>query len=227
MTLYEPLPQLFSNSEVLTLNFSEISEEDEYKNIKEYMHSTQMEGKNPREALYRQKFNEDVLSRSSSRYLIGRYVEDRRDMLKGSHIEQEGRTFHLAVDIFSVNQESVFAPCSGEIIVSAKESGSHGFGNYIILQPNDKSLPYIFFGHLADNKHILGPVAAGEQIAQLGSFIDEENGGWSIHLHLQLLTELPPTKEAPIGYSSREGLEENMRRFPDPFSIFPDWKVKR
>jgi hypothetical protein len=95
------------------------------------------------------------------------------------------------------------------------------------LRPDDKALPYIFFGHLADKKQPLGRVVGGKQIAQLGSFVDEENGGWSIHLHLQLLTELPPAGEAPIGYTSLQNIERNRQQFPNPIALFPDWKIKR
>ncbi len=225
--LREVMPELFTRSEILIWNFSELTEQDEYKNIKAFMEAAERRGEDPQDAFHRQQFNEAVFNQTDARYLIGRYMEDRRDILKGSHIEREGRTFHLALDIFSRDQEPVFAPCDGEIVVSAKEPGLHNYGNYLILRPDDKSLPYIFFGHLADNKQGVGRVAAGEQIAQLGSFINEENGGWSIHLHLQLLKELPREGEAPIGYTSLQNTAYNREQFPDPLTIFPEWKIRR
>lgn len=225
--LLEVLPELFSRSEIVICHFSELTDVDKDKNIQRFMQSVEARGEDPRQPKYRQEFNERVLANTDSRYLIGRYMEDRQDMLKGSHIAAEGRTFHLAVDIFSKDQEPVFAPCDGEIVINEKEPGDHGYGNYLILRPDDASLPYIFFGHLQDNEHQVGRVKAGEKIARLGSFAEGENGGWSIHLHLQLLTELPPEGEAPIGYTSKEDMNYNSQRFPDPFSIFPEWKVKR
>lgn len=225
--LLEVMPELFTRSEVLIWNFSEITEADKYKNIQHYMMEQERLGKDPRDAFHRQAFNEAVLSHTNARYLIGRYGEDRRDILRGSHIEQEGRTFHLAIDIFSRDQEPVYAPCDGKIVVSDYEPGLHNYGNYVILRPDDEALPYIFFGHLTETRHSLGRVDAGEQIAQLGSFEDLENGGWSIHLHLQLLTALPPAGPAPIGYSTRKDLEKNKKLFPDPQSIFLEWEIKR
>ena len=225
--LREVMPELFSRSEILIWNFTEITEADEHKNIQQYMAEKEQREQNPRDAFNRQEFNETVLNKTDARYLIGRYGEDRIDILRGSHIADQGRTYHLAIDIFSRNEEPVYAPCDGQIIVSAYEPGLHNYGNYLIFQTEDSSLPYIFFGHLANNRHKTGPVKAGDQIGQLGSFKDLENGGWSIHLHLQLLSELPPEGEAPIGYSTLANLAENKLCFPDPQSIFPEWKVKR
>ncbi|HVV25954.1 MAG TPA: peptidoglycan DD-metalloendopeptidase family protein [Candidatus Saccharimonadales bacterium] len=227
LQLLEIMPELFTRSEVLVWNFAEITSKDQNKNIQTFMREQEKHGKNPRDAFHRQEFNNRVLARTGARYLIGRYGEDRHDILRGSHIADEGRTYHLAIDIFSRHQEPVFAPCDGEIVRSDYEPGLHNYGNYLILQPADTSLPYLFFGHLSADRRRGGQVQAGEQIARLGSFVGLENGGWSIHLHLQLLTELPPVGQAPIGYSTLTDLPENRRRFPDPQSIFPNWKIKR
>ncbi len=227
--LLEVMPELFTRSELLVWNFAEISEADANKNIQEYMAEREQRGEDPRDAFHRQAFNERVLSHSNARYLIGRYGENRIDILgRGSHMANEGRTYHLAIDIFSRNQEPLFAPCDGEIVVSAYEPGEHNYGNYLILRPSDATLPYIFFGHLdAAHRHPLGPVRAGQQIGRLGSYEHLENGGWSVHLHLQLLRELPPEGEAPIGYSTLADLPINQQRFPDPQSLFPAWEVRR
>jgi murein DD-endopeptidase MepM/ murein hydrolase activator NlpD len=225
--LQEVLPELFTRSEVLVWNFADITAVDAHKDIQRYMEEQKQQGKDPRDAFHRQVFNEEILNKTDARYLIGRYGEDRRDILKGSHIEKQGRTFHLAIDIFSRKQESVYAPCEGEIVVSEYEPGLHNYGHYLIFRPDDTLLPYIFFGHLAKDKHSIGRVRVGEQIGRLGSFEDLENGGWSIHLHLQLLRELPLRGGAPIGYSTLPDLAENKERFPDPQSIFPQWQIKR
>lgn len=226
-TLLEFMPEVFSRSEILIWNFKEINDLDKNKDIKEYMTHQDSLGLDPRDAFHRQEFNNKVLNSSQSRYLVGRYLEDRADILAGSHIAEEGRTYHLAVDIFTRNQETVFAPCDGIVVRSSKESGLHNYGNYIIFQPADKEIPYMFFGHLADNKHTVGKVMAGETLGQLGSYENTENGGWSIHLHLQILTELPAPGEAPIGYTSLAELPSNKIRFPDPLQFFREWQIKR
>lgn len=226
--LLEVMPELFTRSEVLPLYFADITEHDTHKNMQTYVQQREQAGDDPRQASLRQQFNEQALAHGDSRYLIGRYGENRENILQqGSHMVQQGRTYHLAIDIFSRNQEPVFAPCDGEIVVSAYEPGEHNYGNYLILRPSDATLPYIFFGHLADDRAPVGRVTAGQQIARLGSYEHLENGGWSVHLHLQLLRELPPEGEAPIGYSTLADLPINQQRFPDPQSLFPAWEVRR
>lgn len=225
--LQEVMPELFTRSEILIWNFAEITDVDEYKNIEQYMREQERLGNDPRDAFHRQVFNEQVFAQTDARYLIGRYGEDRSDILRGSHIAGEGRVYHLAIDIFARRQEPVIAPCDGRIVVSAYEPGLHNYGNYVILDPDDNTLPYIFFGHLAADRHAIGQVRAGEQIGRLGSFEELENGGWSVHLHLQLLRELPAPGQAPIGYSTLAELPLNQQRFPDPQSIFTKWQIRR
>lgn len=217
--LQEILPDMLASTEMFILDQRDITDQDAHKNYFAYADHN--------DPALRTRFHENALRYSGCRYLFGRYLEDRSFFLAGSHIAREGRTLHLGIDLFSVDQEVVSAPCDGEIVVSAKEAGAHGYGNYLILRPDDSKLPYLFMGHLADDKKGLGRVDAGQQIARLGHWDNYENGGWSVHLHLQLLRELPRTGEAPIGYTSRVELETNKQNFPDPLSLYPGWVVKR
>ena len=94
------------------------------------------------------------------------------------------------------------------------------------MQPTGKNF-YIFFGHLAHDKHAPGNVSAGQQIATLGDYVDNENGGWSRHLHLQILTKLPPEGAAPDGYVSKDVLAEAQKLYPDPKDYFPNWHIQK
>ena len=67
---------------------------------------------------------------------------------------------------------------------------------------------------------VLGAVKAGQQIATLGDYIDGENGGWSRHVHVQMMRDLPDPNNL-IGYTSREKLNPNQINYPDPsFLVF-------
>jgi murein DD-endopeptidase MepM/ murein hydrolase activator NlpD len=144
-------------------------------------------------------------------------------MLAGSSIADEGRTLHMGIDIFSRDLETVYAPCDGEIIRTAYEAQDHGYGNYLILKPEGLGGIYFFLGHLSKELPALGAVKAGEPIAVLGDYADDENGGWSRHLHLQMTTELPPEGKTPDGYSAKVDFPKNSQRFPNPMQYFPEW----
>ena len=223
MDVFELMPELFSKSEIMILDFNQIpSDLPDYKNIKLFFDKSRASGKDPKAPENRQEFNNNFLNTAGLRYLISRYGEDRIEMLKGSKIAEEGRTIHLGIDIFSKNLEPVYAPCDGEIVMTGFEEGGHSFGHFIILKPDPKITEnYIFLGHLSKNLPSKGPVKKGQKIANLGDYVDGENGGWSRHLHVQLLRDLPKDNIIPPGYSSKENLTQKMLEYPNPsFLVF-------
>ena len=221
MKFIEPLSSLFTNSKRIILDFKLIppntpSEE----NIMLYFEEMEARGLDPSTAQNRQKFNDAMIARTDIRYLVGDYGEDRSSMLRGSEILAQGRTLHLGIDIFATNLESVYSPCDGEIIRSGYEKQASGYGYYLIIKPANTDNLYVFLGHLGKYMAKLGKIKAGDKIAQLGDYKNNENGGWSRHLHLQMLTSLPPDGETQIGYSSLNDFEANSQKYPDPKDYF-------
>lgn len=207
----------------MILDFNQIpTETPDYKNIKLFFEESQKLGVDPKLPENRQKFNNTFLDKTNKRYLISRYAENRIEMLKGSKIAEEGRTYHLGIDIFSKNLESIYAPCDGEIVAYDKEEGNHSFGNFLVFKPNSTLTEnYIFLGHLSSDKSQLGSVRRGDRIAKLGDYMNGENGGWSRHVHVQLLSILPENIFSIPGYSTKEKLNESHIKYPDPsFLIF-------
>lgn len=220
-----PLLELFNSSKVLVLDLDQYPDEPDKVPMREFFNNSKKNNMDPTLPENRQKFQDTLLSSWGVRYLIGQYGEDRKSMLEGSQIAKEGRTIHLAIDIFCKDLEPVISPCDGEIVRIDKEAGDHSFGNYLILRPDSPDQPLLFFGHLAENNGKPRRVKTGETIAEIGDFINNENGGWSRHLHLQLLSSLPKLGEIPIGYSSKQDFMNNSRKYPSPMNIFPDWKI--
>ncbi len=226
MELQEPLTELFSRSRLLILDFAQISPDaGEVENIQTFFRKCEEQGLNPRLPENRQKFNDRLLQASGMRYLVSRYAEDRSAMLAGSHIAEAGRVLHLGIDIFSRDLETVYAPCDGTIIRTGTEAEAHGYGYYVMLQPDQSPGLYFFFGHLSKDLPRLGPIQAGRPIARLGDFRGGENGGWSRHLHFQVLAELPPEDQTPPGYAAKADKAHFGRLFPDPMRYFPNWRL--
>jgi len=225
-SLNEPLQNLFTSSSLLILNFDEIppNTPSEYS-IQKYFQDCETSGIDPRTPENRQKFNDALLVKSGMRYLVSRYGEDRISTLKGSQIAKEGRTIHLGVDIFCKNLEIVYAPCDGEIIRIGQELQSHSFGYYAILKPDNPHIPYIFLGHLSSKMLRTGRVKAREPIATIGDYKDNENGGWSRHLHIQMLTNLPLNNQTLLGYSTTASFSTLSQKYPNPMDYFSAWQI--
>jgi len=222
----ELLKGMFLHSHRIILDFNSITPGlPKSLNIKEYFEQCEKSGVNPRSSANRQIFNDTALEYTKAKFLIGGYAEDRSAMLTDSAIAKEGRAIHMGVDVFSKDLELVYAPCDGRVVKRGYEKGPSSYGYYLTFKPHDNSLPYLFLGHLGKHTATLQEVRAGDALASLGDFSNDENGGWSRHLHLQMMRQLEQSEQTPIGYSSKEDLVENMAKYPDPIEYFPGWQI--
>jgi len=226
MNMHEPLEGLFTSSRLLVLDFADIpAGTPPEESMQHFFASCERLGLNPRLPEQRQAFNDQLLKRTGAHYLVSRYGEDRVAMLKGSEMAKQGRTLHMGIDVFCRNLETVYAPCDGDIVRTGQESDDHSYGYYLALRPREKPDVLFFFGHLSSKLPELGPVQAGQPIAQLGDFTAHENGGWSRHLHIQMVKDLPPEPKTPDGYATREQFPHASQNCPSPLPYFPEWQI--
>ena len=184
------------------------------------------DGIDPASPEQRQRLNEEILRARKVRYLIGRYGEDHGCVLDGSAFDAEARTVHMGVDLFCAGLEPVFAPAAGRVVLADREPGRRSFGNYVVVEHDGW---YSFFGHLGPEKPTAADVRPGKRIGWVGDYAPRadgtrENGGWSRHLHYQVLTVNPHTLRGPdgvfrIGYSTEADFERNKQLFPDPSPV--------
>ena len=106
----------------------------------------------------------------------------------------DNRTIHLGSDIFAQTDTPIYAPLSG-IVHSFHNNASHfDYGPVIVLehQTNDGTPFYTLYGHLSEASlerlRVGQEIAAGEQIGEIGTA--EINGGWTPHLHIQIIVDL-------------------------------------
>lgn len=223
--LFSNVPEVIlgmrNSAEIMILNFNDIHPlTPEHKNIAHFFEKCLKEGRNPKSAEERQKFNENFLKISKKKVLIGRYGEDRATMLTGSSIAQEGRTIHLGIDLFTIGLEEVFCPLEGEVVAVGFEPEPHGYGYWIIIKHElGEEIVYTFYGHLGRHLRAKKKVHAGERIGNIGDFSDGENGGWSRHLHFQILDILPPDGLTPNGYATPNQFAKRMNEQLDPNRI--------
>jgi 4-aminobutyrate aminotransferase-like enzyme/Ser/Thr protein kinase RdoA (MazF antagonist) len=127
---------------------------------------------------------------------IGRYGEARLVYLAplfdtGAGPNAERRTVHLGIDLFAPAGTPVHAPLDGVVHAFANNDTPLDYGGVIVLSHTTAhGIPfYTLYGHLAAAS--LAGLAVGQRveigarIAALGT--PAENGGWTPHLHLQLI----------------------------------------
>jgi 4-aminobutyrate aminotransferase-like enzyme/Ser/Thr protein kinase RdoA (MazF antagonist) len=150
---------------------------------------------------------EPVLTRSISELMrergvkaaVGRYLEPRLLYIsplftEGEGVPPEPRTTHLGMDIFVAGGSSVMAPLEGRICALADNKREQDYGPVIILEHDIPGVGmfYTLYGHLSreslEDKTPGQGIAAGERFAAIGSAA--ENGGWTPHLHFQVIVDL-------------------------------------
>ena len=141
----------------------------------------------------------DLMREAKVRVSVGRYDEPRLLYVApafalGTRPTDEHRTIHIGLDLFAEAGTSVFAPLAGVVYAFADNDAPQDYGPVIVLRhATDDGLEFFtLYGHLSReslNGLAIGrAVAAGDQIATLGDA--EVNGGWTPHLHLQIITDL-------------------------------------
>jgi 4-aminobutyrate aminotransferase-like enzyme/Ser/Thr protein kinase RdoA (MazF antagonist) len=156
---------------------------------------------------------------------VGRYDEARLLYTSplfspGGALTGERRVVHLGIDLFTEAGAPVFAPIEGEVYAFAHNPAPLDYGHVIILKHRTSGghTFYTLYGHLSaeslEGLSVGGPVAKGEEIASLGS--PGENGGWTPHLHFQIITDLLDSDSDFPGVC-RASRREVWRSFsPDP-----------
>ncbi len=142
---------------------------------------------------------EEAIHNSEKSIGIGRYNEARPFYTSaafehGGNEGPEWRTIHIGLDLFAKAYTPVFTPLDGEVVSTIDNEGDRNYGPTVILK--HEVLPeltfYTLYGHLSRNSLTsLNPgtqLKAGDQVGSLGGIA--ENGGWSPHLHFQVILDL-------------------------------------
>ena len=193
-------------------------------------HFFDFSSKNPKTLNYNldnfQKFNEDIfneLKNSGMKWGIGEYLEERKNILRGSiNIINEKRIYHLGLDIIVPYNSVVFCPLDGYVHKLGKETQKGNYGGYLILKHKIKNqIFYSLYGHLkTPHKVQLGQkILAGQELAIIGK--ESDSGEWFCHLHLQIITQKAINKGySEWGYISEKLLPKVGEYFPDPNFLF-------
>ncbi|WP_428640969.1 aminotransferase class III-fold pyridoxal phosphate-dependent enzyme [Roseibium sp.] len=107
---------------------------------------------------------------------------------------RERRNRHLGVDIFAPVGTAVHAPLAGTVQSVCYNPAELDYGHTLILRHETEAGEPFFtlYGHLGEDVFRLAKpgqqIRAGDLIGHFGDW--HENGGWSPHLHFQVMTDL-------------------------------------
>jgi hypothetical protein len=140
----------------------------------------------------------------------GGYGENRKDIWKGTYLDNTQNYYHLGCDINVKKGTEIIAPCDLNVIDVFKDLDTKiGWGGRIILRKKDG--PFIILAHLdphtiTDQKYI----KMGNPVGKIGTW--PTNGNTFEHLHLQL--RYTDDFDIMDGY----GTEEELMNNPCPFT---------
>lgn len=154
---------------------------------------------------------------------IGRYLEERGNLLRDyPNIIEEGRVYHLGLDVIAPFETPLFAPLAAEVYEVGNETVPGNYGGYIILRHVVNEVPfYSFYGHLQTPALVtVGQrLEPGEIFARLGR--DTDSGGWFCHVHLQIMTQRAVDEGLTHwGYATPAFMPQLPDYFPSPYALF-------
>lgn len=140
-----------------------------------------------------------VLAESASKVAVGRYNEARSVYVSSlfqasANPTDERRTIHLGIDLFVEPGTPVCSPFDATVHAATDNLAPQDYGPVVILrhQPESSLEFFTLYGHLSrqslENIKIGKQLKRGQEFARIGT--TSENGGWTPHLHFQIIVDL-------------------------------------
>ncbi|WP_310559580.1 peptidoglycan DD-metalloendopeptidase family protein [Flavobacterium sp.] len=180
---------------------------------------SQIELNNPNDF---ETFVENHLQKNNAKVAYGGYNEV-RNLYKSSLIfndeKADERNIHIGMDLWIKAGTPVLAALDGTVYGFDYNTGAGNYGPTIILKHSlENQIFYTLYGHLAaesiEDMEINSFFKKGQQLATLGnSFV---NGGYSPHLHFQIIKNIDGNFSDYPGVCSQNNLDYYLENCPDP-----------
>ena len=167
-------------------------------------------------------FIENHLSKNNAKVAFGGYNEVRNLYKKTSLFNDEQadeRNIHIGIDLWIKAGTPVLAALEGTVYGFDYNTGAGNYGPTIILKHNiDNQTFYTLYGHLSlesiESLEIGSPFEKGQQLATLGE--PAVNGGYSPHLHFQIIKNIGENFSDYPGVCNQKDLEYYLENCPNP-----------
>lgn len=161
--------------------------------------------------------NGEIMMPEDRDYAVGKYNEHRPNIYTAEQYS-DGRDHHIGIDIFGPLDTEICNFFDGIVDQRAYHKNELDYGYTLVLKYNLGGTDlYALYGHLSkrsfDNNPPGKKLEKGEAFAWMGA--KHENGGWPVHLHLQLSYCRPEACDMP-GVVSKGCLAEALELYPDP-----------
>ncbi|MDO8583595.1 MAG: peptidoglycan DD-metalloendopeptidase family protein [bacterium] len=117
---------------------------------------------------------------------FGGYLENRRELWRGSYLEGTGNYLHLGIDWNAPVGTPVALPVSGQaFLIDCDTPDRFGWGNRVWFKLSDDNMLIVAHLNPAIACRAGDTVSPGQAFASVGT--PEHNGGWFSHIHTQLV----------------------------------------
>ncbi|HMX27171.1 MAG TPA: aminotransferase class III-fold pyridoxal phosphate-dependent enzyme [Blastocatellia bacterium] len=139
----------------------------------------------------------DLMNAANVKVGVGRYDEARMlyvtPLFDADSSNTERRTVHLGIDLFVEADSAVYAPLAGEVHTFNNNAAPLDYGPVIILKHKFGEQEFFtLYGHLSEGSvdalRVGQKFEAGQLLGSVGA--PPVNGGWTPHLHFQIITIL-------------------------------------
>lgn len=161
------------------------------------------------------------ISESGARYAIGGYNEHRTIYSRSKHFDsqEEPRRLHLGTDIWAPALTPIYNFFEGTVLSFKNNDNFGDYGATIIMRYElGSSVLHALYGHLSlsslEGLREGMKISAGQQFAWFG--IEEENGYWPPHLHLQLIWDMNGYFGDYPGVCQYSKRDEYLQNCPEP-----------
>jgi murein DD-endopeptidase MepM/ murein hydrolase activator NlpD len=166
-----------------------------------------------------ENFIENHLQENDSEVAFGGYNEVRNLYNENSHFNEENRNIHLGIDFWIKAGTPVLAALDGKVHSFNFNAGNGNYGPTIILEHSfENHIFYTLYGHLSTDSIAEIEIGAafnkGQVLATLGD--SSVNGGYSSHLHFQIIKKIDRYFGDYPGVCSKNDLEYYLENCPDP-----------
>lgn len=161
------------------------------------------------------------LTQRSQKIAIGGYQEE-RDFYWTSPLfksEEEKRTIHLGIDLWTTPFQPIYAPLDAEVYGIKYNNSPLDYGYTIVLKHSiDDFTFYSLYGHLSDKG--IDELSVGQEIKKGQNFCyigtPVTNGGWAPHLHLQLIIDMEGNIDDYPGVCTKTRQDHYHQNCPNP-----------